>query len=87
MAAEGGLRPLALLITPPGHWGAAPRMVPVLHRIRVPRPRAIQVETHVFHGTVTRAAVPALAPAVICPAIPAVARGGCRPDARTGHPT
>ena len=33
---EGGLRPLAFLITP-GQWGDAPQMIPVLERIRVPR--------------------------------------------------
>lgn len=37
VAGEGGLRPLAVLITP-GQWGDAPHMIPVLDRIRVPRP-------------------------------------------------
>ncbi|WP_345614225.1 IS5 family transposase [Streptomyces sanyensis] len=37
LAGEGGRRPLALLITP-GQWGDAPQLVPVLERVRVPRP-------------------------------------------------
>lgn len=37
LAGEGGLRPLALLVTP-GQWGDCPQMIPVLERIRVPRP-------------------------------------------------
>ncbi|MBT2385011.1 IS5 family transposase [Streptomyces sp. ISL-11] len=37
LASEGGCRPLALLLTP-GQWGDGPQMIPVLDRIRVPRP-------------------------------------------------
>ncbi|KUM67405.1 IS5 family transposase [Streptomyces curacoi] len=37
LASEGGRRPLALLVTP-GQWGDGPQMIPVLGRIRVPRP-------------------------------------------------
>lgn len=37
LASEGGRRPLALLITP-GQWGDGPQMIPVLERLRVPRP-------------------------------------------------
>lgn len=37
LAGEGGQGPLALLVTP-GQWGDAPHMIPVLDRIRVPRP-------------------------------------------------
>ncbi|MEU1596490.1 IS5 family transposase [Streptomyces sp. NPDC005708] len=37
LAGEGGRRPLALLITP-GQWGDAPQLIPVMERIRVPRP-------------------------------------------------
>ncbi|MEU4931935.1 IS5 family transposase [Streptomyces yokosukanensis] len=37
LAGEGGRRPLAMLLTP-GQWGDAPQMIPVLERIRVPRP-------------------------------------------------
>ncbi|MGQ4389044.1 IS5 family transposase [Streptomyces sp. SAS_270] len=36
LAGEGGLRPLALLITP-GQWGDAPQLIPVMERIRVRR--------------------------------------------------
>ncbi|WP_079071650.1 IS5 family transposase [Streptomyces yokosukanensis] len=37
LAGEGGRRPLAMLLTP-GQWGDGPQMIPVLERIRVPRP-------------------------------------------------
>ncbi|MFJ5801460.1 IS5 family transposase [Streptomyces decoyicus] len=37
LVSEGGSRPLAILITP-GQWGDAPQLIPVLDRIRVPRP-------------------------------------------------
>ncbi|WP_107481163.1 IS5 family transposase [Streptomyces sp. IMTB 2501] len=37
LASEGGRRPLAILITP-GQWDDAPQLIPVLDRIRVPRP-------------------------------------------------
>ncbi|MFG2367987.1 IS5 family transposase [Streptomyces mirabilis] len=36
LAGEGGLRPLALLVTP-GQWGDAPQLIPVLERVCVPR--------------------------------------------------
>jgi hypothetical protein len=36
LAGEGGLRPLALLITP-GQWGDSPQLIPVLERIRAKR--------------------------------------------------
>jgi transposase len=37
LASDGGCRPLSILITP-GQWGDAPQLMPVLERIRVPRP-------------------------------------------------
>lgn len=37
VASEGGRRPLAFIITP-GQWGDAPQLIPVLERVRVPRP-------------------------------------------------
>ncbi|MBO0657107.1 IS5 family transposase [Streptomyces triculaminicus] len=37
LSGEGGRRPLAFVITP-GQWGDAPQLIPVLERIRVPRP-------------------------------------------------
>ncbi|MER5482016.1 IS5 family transposase [Streptomyces sp. NPDC002812] len=37
LVADGGCRPLAVLVTP-GQWGDAPQMIPVLERVRVPRP-------------------------------------------------
>ncbi|AZQ74384.1 IS5 family transposase [Streptomyces luteoverticillatus] len=37
LASDGGRRPLAFVITP-GQWGDAPQLIPVLERIRVPRP-------------------------------------------------
>ncbi|GHG60986.1 IS5 family transposase [Streptomyces griseocarneus] len=37
LVGEGGRRPLGLLITP-GQWGDAPQLIPVMERIRVPRP-------------------------------------------------
>ncbi|GHK05902.1 DDE transposase [Streptomyces sp. Y2F8-2] len=37
LASEGGCRPLAVLVTP-GQWGDAPQLIPILDRIRVPRP-------------------------------------------------
>ncbi|WP_425315901.1 transposase [Streptomyces olivoreticuli] len=37
LAGEGGRRPPASVITP-GQWGDAPQLIPVLERIRVPRP-------------------------------------------------
>jgi transposase len=36
LVGEGGLRPLAVLVTP-GQWGDAPQLIPVLERIRVAR--------------------------------------------------
>ncbi|MFG2224500.1 IS5 family transposase [Streptomyces sp. NPDC048644] len=37
LASDGGCRPLAVLITP-GQWGDAPQLIPVMDRVRVPRP-------------------------------------------------
>ncbi|MDC0773357.1 IS5 family transposase [Streptomyces sp. HD] len=37
LASDGGRRPLAF-VTTPGQWGDAPQLIPVLERIRVPRP-------------------------------------------------
>ncbi|MGW3209196.1 IS5 family transposase [Streptomyces sp. NPDC001135] len=37
LASDGGCRPLAVLLTP-GQWGDGPQLIPVLDRIRVPRP-------------------------------------------------
>lgn len=51
---EGGLRPLALLITP-GQWGDAPQMIPVLERIRVPRPKGGHPRTRPDHLSGDRA--------------------------------
>ncbi|MFF7751788.1 IS5 family transposase [Streptomyces sp. NPDC007971] len=48
LAGEGGLRPLAMLITP-GQWGDAPQMIPVLERIRVPRPASGRPRTRPDH--------------------------------------
>ncbi|MEU1821250.1 IS5 family transposase [Streptomyces abikoensis] len=48
LAGEGGLRPLALLLTP-GQWGDAPQMIPVLDRIRVPRPAGGHPRTRPDH--------------------------------------
>ncbi|WP_424887340.1 IS5 family transposase [Streptomyces sp. XH2] len=48
LAGEGGLRPLALLITP-GQWGDAPQIIPVLDRIRVPRPAGGHPRTRPDH--------------------------------------
>ncbi|MFH8370400.1 IS5 family transposase [Streptomyces sp. NPDC018031] len=48
LAGEGGLRPLAVLVTP-GQWGDAPQMIPVLERIRVPRPAGGRPRTRPDH--------------------------------------
>ncbi|MBZ4322040.1 IS5 family transposase [Streptomyces huiliensis] len=48
LASEGGLRPLALLLTP-GQWGDAPQMISVLDRIRVPRPKGGHPRTRPDH--------------------------------------
>ncbi|GHE00773.1 hypothetical protein GCM10010339_17470 [Streptomyces alanosinicus] len=48
LAGEGGLRPLSILITP-GQWGDAPQMIPVLERIRVPRPAGGRPRTRPDH--------------------------------------
>ncbi|WP_370417629.1 IS5 family transposase [Streptomyces sp. QH1-20] len=48
LAGEGGLRPLALMVTP-GQWGDAPHMIPVLERIRVPRPSGGHPRTRSDH--------------------------------------
>lgn len=48
LAGEGGLRPLALLITP-GQWGDAPQMIPVLEQIHVQRPAGGRPRTRPDH--------------------------------------
>ncbi|MEU8546277.1 IS5 family transposase [Streptomyces roseoverticillatus] len=48
LAGEGGLRPLALLVTP-GQRGDAPHLIPVLDRIRVPRPAGGHPRTRPDH--------------------------------------
>ncbi|MFE4994068.1 IS5 family transposase [Streptomyces mirabilis] len=48
LAGEGGRRPLAFVITP-GQWGDAPQLVPVLERIRVPRPSGGHPRTRPDH--------------------------------------
>ncbi|GGU49636.1 hypothetical protein GCM10010289_82720 [Streptomyces violascens] len=48
LAGEGGLRPLAVLVTP-GQWGDAPQLIPVLERIRVPRPAGGHPRTRPDH--------------------------------------
>ncbi|WP_405891710.1 IS5 family transposase [Streptomyces sp. NBC_00133] len=48
LAAEGGRRPLALLVTP-GQWGDSPQLIPVLERIRVPRPGGGRPRTRPDH--------------------------------------
>lgn len=48
LTGEGGLRPLSLLITP-GQWGDAPRLVPVLERVHVPRPAGGRPRTRPEH--------------------------------------
>lgn len=48
LAGEGGLRPLALLVTP-GQWGDAPQMIPVLESIRVARPAGSRPRTRPEH--------------------------------------
>ncbi|WP_282698390.1 IS5 family transposase [Streptomyces sp. CC208A] len=48
LAGEGGRRPLALLITP-GQWGDAPQLIPVLERVRVPRPAGGHPRTRPDH--------------------------------------
>ncbi|MFG2258848.1 IS5 family transposase [Streptomyces mirabilis] len=47
-AGDGGLRPLALLVTP-GQWGDAPQLIPVLERVRVPRPAGGRPRTRPEH--------------------------------------
>ncbi|MFE0178702.1 IS5 family transposase [Streptomyces sp. NPDC059002] len=54
LAREGGLRPLAFVITP-GQWGDAPRMIEVLDRIRVPRPSGGHPRTRLDHVCADRA--------------------------------
>ncbi|MFJ2767612.1 transposase [Streptomyces sp. NPDC087300] len=54
LVGEGGLRPLALLITP-GRWGDAPQMIPVLDRIRVARPNGGRSRTRPDHLSGDRA--------------------------------
>jgi len=48
LAGEGGLRPLALLITP-GQGRDSPQMIPVLERIRVKRPGGGRPRTRPDH--------------------------------------
>jgi transposase len=48
LAGEGSLRPLAMLVTP-GQGGDAPQMIPVLERIRVPRPDGGRPRTRPDH--------------------------------------
>jgi transposase len=48
LAGEGGLRPLALLITP-GQCGDSPQLIPVLERIRVKRPSGGHPRTRPDH--------------------------------------
>ncbi len=48
LASEGGRRPLAFVITP-GQWGDAPQLIPVLERIRVPRPAGGHPRTRPDH--------------------------------------
>ncbi|MFJ9419738.1 IS5 family transposase [Streptomyces sp. NPDC101227] len=48
LASEGGCRPLAILVTP-GQWGDAPQLIPVLDRIRVPRPAGGHPRTRPDH--------------------------------------
>lgn len=48
VAGEGGRRPLAFVSTP-GQWGDAPEMLPVLDRVRVPRPRSGHPRTRPDH--------------------------------------
>ncbi|WP_190020473.1 IS5 family transposase [Streptomyces hiroshimensis] len=48
LAGEGGLRPLAMLVTP-GQWDDAPQMIAVLERVRVPRPAGGHPRTRPDH--------------------------------------
>ena len=48
LASDGDCRPLAVLITP-GQWGDAPQLIPVLDRIRVPRPAGGRPRTRPDH--------------------------------------
>ncbi|WP_107088500.1 IS5 family transposase [Streptomyces sp. NRRL F-5755] len=48
LAGEGGQRPFAIVITP-GQWGDAPQLIPVLERIRVPRPAGGHPRTRPDH--------------------------------------
>ncbi|RLU83596.1 IS5/IS1182 family transposase [Streptomyces griseocarneus] len=48
LASDGGRRPLAIVITP-GQWGDAPQLIPVLERIRVPRPAGGHPRTRPDH--------------------------------------
>ncbi|MDW4912538.1 IS5 family transposase [Streptomyces californicus] len=54
LVSEGGLRPLAVLITP-GQWGDAPHMIPVLELITVPRPGGGHPRTRPDHLAADRA--------------------------------
>ncbi|WP_107121898.1 IS5 family transposase [Streptomyces yokosukanensis] len=48
LASDGGRRPLAIVVTP-GQWGDAPQLIPVLERIRVPRPAGGRPRTRPDH--------------------------------------
>ncbi|MFF8411225.1 IS5 family transposase [Streptomyces omiyaensis] len=48
LAGEGGRRPLAILVTP-GQAGDGPQLIPVLERIRVPRPAGGRPRTRPDH--------------------------------------
>ncbi|MFE9368154.1 IS5 family transposase [Streptomyces sp. NPDC006978] len=48
LTSDGGCRPLSILITP-GQWGDAPHLIPVLERIRVPRPTGGHPRTRPGH--------------------------------------
>ncbi|MFJ7098736.1 IS5 family transposase [Streptomyces mirabilis] len=48
LAGDGGWRHLALLVTS-GQWGAAPQLIPVLERVRIPRPAGGRPRTRPEH--------------------------------------
>lgn len=48
VASDGGCRPLAFVITP-GQWGDTPQLIPVLERVRVPRPGGGRPRTRPDH--------------------------------------
>ncbi|GAA2440057.1 hypothetical protein GCM10010273_17340 [Streptomyces lavendulocolor] len=57
-AGEGGRRPLASVLTP-GQWGDAPQLIPVLERIRIPRPAGGHPRTALITRVATRRTLPA----------------------------